>query len=97
MLILPIKKQWFDMIKSEIKLEEYREIKPYYTTRFKNVGLLDENGCTENEVEVLFRNGYNGNSPAFVAKVKLEIKSGNPDWGAVPGIKYYTLNILEIL
>lgn len=33
MLILPIKKQWFDMIASGEKKEEYREIKPYYTSR----------------------------------------------------------------
>ncbi len=34
MLILPIKKQWYDMILSGEKKEEYREIKNYYTTRF---------------------------------------------------------------
>lgn len=34
MLTLPIKKKWFDMIKTREKKEEYREIKPYYTTRF---------------------------------------------------------------
>lgn len=33
-LYLPLKKQWFDMIKSGIKLEEYREIKPYYIRKF---------------------------------------------------------------
>ena len=33
-LILPIKKKWFDMILSGEKKEEYREIKPYYDTRF---------------------------------------------------------------
>lgn len=34
MLILPIKKKWFDMILNGEKKEEYREIKPYYTSRF---------------------------------------------------------------
>ena len=33
MLILPIKKKWFDMILSGEKKEEYREIKPYYESR----------------------------------------------------------------
>lgn len=33
MLILPIKRKWFDMIKSEEKKEEYREIKPYWASR----------------------------------------------------------------
>lgn len=36
MLTLPIKKKWFDMIISGEKKEEYREIKPYYDTRFMN-------------------------------------------------------------
>lgn len=40
MLILPIKKKWFGMIASGEKTEEYREIKPYYDSRFMNV---DEN------------------------------------------------------
>lgn len=34
MLVLPIKKKWFDMIASGEKKEEYREIKPYWTSRF---------------------------------------------------------------
>jgi hypothetical protein len=33
MLILPIKKKWFDMIVSGDKREEYREVKPYYVSR----------------------------------------------------------------
>lgn len=32
-LYLPLKKKWFDMIKSGEKKEEYREIKPYYEKR----------------------------------------------------------------
>ena len=35
-LILPIKKKWFDMIRYGEKLEEYRDIKPYYEVRFQN-------------------------------------------------------------
>lgn len=35
MLILPIKKKWFDMIKSGEKKEEYREITPYYKSRLE--------------------------------------------------------------
>lgn len=37
MLILPIKKKWFDMILSGEKREEYRDIKEYYETRFQNL------------------------------------------------------------
>ncbi len=37
MLTLQIKKKWFDMILSGEKKEEYREIKPYYITRFRKL------------------------------------------------------------
>ena len=40
MLILPIKSKWFNMILSGDKQEEYREIKPYYTTGFKKIGSI---------------------------------------------------------
>lgn len=33
-LILPLKKQWYNMIASEEKGEEYREITPYWCNRF---------------------------------------------------------------
>ena len=32
-LDLPLKKEWYDMIESGIKKEEYREIKPYWCNR----------------------------------------------------------------
>ena len=36
-LILTVSKQWFDMIADGRKIEEYREIKPYWVTRlFQN-------------------------------------------------------------
>lgn len=51
-LILPIKKQWFEMIASGEKKEEYREIKPYWNIRFKKIFGLDYHN---KEVEVEFR------------------------------------------
>lgn len=34
MLIFPLKKQWYDKIKSGEKTVEYREVKPYWSSRF---------------------------------------------------------------
>jgi len=34
MLIFPLKKEWFEKIKSGEKTIEYREVKPYWTKRF---------------------------------------------------------------
>lgn len=94
MLILPIKKKWFDMILSGEKKEEYREIKPYYKSRFQNAGMLDSFGrVTSSYGWVIFRNGYSGDSPEIKAKCRLRIKTGRPEWGAEPGKTYYTLMI----
>lgn len=101
MLILPIKKQWFDMINKGIKKEEYREIKPYYTARFMNI-LGEENMQRVNNGEkvnlgyVLFRNGYSKNSPSFIAHCSLHIGTGKSEWGAEPNIQYYVLTINNI-
>lgn len=36
MLIFPLKKQWYEKIKSGEKTIEYREVKPYWEKRFHN-------------------------------------------------------------
>lgn len=51
-MILPIKKKWFDMILSGEKKEEYREIKPYYESRFSKCFKYNR------ECIITFRNGY---------------------------------------
>lgn len=101
MLVLPIKKKWFDMIKSGKKKEEYREIKPYYDKRFGNILLgysLDNVKAElyENiEFSILFRNGYKHNSPSLKCKCQLKIGQGKEEWGAEQGKEYYILKILE--
>lgn len=99
MLVLPIKKKWYDMILSGEKKEEYREIKKYYETRFKNVFGSHFMSKLDTECpakEIIFRNGYSKKSPSFIAKCKLRIGEGKTEWGAEEGIKYYILEILEV-
>ena len=97
MLILPIKKKWFDMILTGEKKEEYREIKPYYKSRFQTIGLLDRYGLpTIFEQHIVFRNGYSATSPEIEATVTLDIKKGKEEWGASPGVEYYALKIVKI-
>lgn len=94
MLILPIKAKWYDMIESGIKKEEYREIKPYYTTRFQTIGLLDGNGLPTGKItEIILRNGYSATSRQMIVAVSLEIKQGNTAWGAIEDVEYYALKI----
>lgn len=39
MLIFPLKKQWYEKIKSGEKTIEYREVKPYWTKRLEKLWL----------------------------------------------------------
>jgi|WetSurMetagenome_2_1015567.scaffolds.fasta_scaffold50147_2 hypothetical protein len=54
-LDLPLKKEWYNMIESGIKKEEYREIKPYWEKR-----LLDYNGIKRDYKLLFFRNVLTG-------------------------------------
>lgn len=101
MLILPIKKKWFDMILSGEKKEEYREIKPYYDNRFYHFRTreIDKNTfslCIESPEYALFRNGYSSNSPTIKCQIEITTGIGKPEWGAEPNKEYYILKILSV-
>ena len=85
MLTLPIKKKWFDMIRSGVKKEEYREIKPYYTTRIVNE--LRKSLEPEGQFLVCLRNGYSLKSPELIARCCVAEGPGREEWGAVPGVR----------
>lgn len=100
MLTLPIKKKWFDMIKSGEKKEEYREIKPYYDSRFLiyydyivGTRILKKQSAPN---EIIFRNGYSKNSPKIKCKIEIEKDYGKEEWGAEPNKLYYVLKILSV-
>lgn len=54
-LHLNVKKEYFDQIKSGVKKEEYREVKPYWEKRLLN---------KEYDL-VSFKNGYASNAPVI--------------------------------
>lgn len=92
MLVLPIKKKWFDMILSGEKKEEYREIKPYYDKRIGHYAI-----GTGKITTLVLRNGYSYNSPAIKCKCSISIGTGIEGWGAEPNINYYVIKILKII
>lgn len=98
MLTLPTKGKWFYMILSGEKPEEYREIKPYYTSRFQKIFDMVYSciPAGTDEREIRFVNGYGKERPAFTAKCTLSIKTGREEWGAEPGREYYTLKIHKV-
>lgn len=108
MLTLPIKKQWFDMILSGEKKEEYREHSDYYFTRFANLfGFIEYNGeilkraipeiIKAEYQSICFRNGYSSSSPYFIARCSIRLGEGKAQWGAEQGKEYYILTIHEIV
>ena len=102
MLTLPIKKQWYDQILTGKKKIEYREIKPYWTSRLLKVtGIVGDpeepvpilarkfNG-QKKHFDVLFRNGYEPDSPSFIAECYVDIDED--DWDG----PYYRIHIVRI-
>lgn len=74
-LIIPIKKEWFDLICSGEKKEEYREIKNYWHARLFKDGYVREFSTIE------FRNGYGAAVPSAVFEFEgVDLKKPNPKW-----------------
>lgn len=91
MLTLPIKRKWFDMIVSGEKKEEYREIKPYWTSRILRYGYAGI------KFVVRIKNGYQIDAPYADLLVQKTVGFGRPEWGAPADRKVYILQIIDIL
>lgn len=95
------------MILSGEKTEEYREIKPYWIKRLCD----DHEGCIGGDfmdphvvmaytfksfTYAQFRNGYSKDSRNMLRRIySIEIDTGNPEWGAEPGKKYFVIKLGE--
>jgi hypothetical protein len=85
-LHLTLKKRWFDMIKSGIKREEYREMKPYWHKRLLNKKKKYD--------AILFRNGYSKDAPQMLIEFNgLESGLGIIEWGAPEKEAVYILKL----
>ena len=77
-LKLTLKKEWFDMILSGKKTEEYREIKPYWQIRLNE--LLS---TPYPKFRIEFTNGYGKKRPMFCRQGHdIFIGKGKKEWGA---------------
>ena len=87
------------MILSGEKKEEYRELKPYYKTRFAKIFEMYNYSYIPTGLDthkIIFRNGYRSDSPSLIASCRLDIKQGKPEWGAEEGKEYYVLTIVAV-
>lgn len=105
-LNLILKKKWYDLIDKGVKLEEYREIKPYYSKKFLygcafcyRVECTIK--CTMQTIEypenyrydtVKLRLGYTKKYMLFPIE-KVTISKGKEEWGANPGQFYFVIKL----
>ena len=91
-LTLTVSKQWFDMIVADEKIEEYREIKPYWIKRLTTncevaYDVAAETYCGKvlyrPYTHVLFINGYRKDSPRIEKEIE-SITIGKPKKGLCP-------------
>ena len=95
-LKLVLKKKWYDMIESGIKLEEYRDIKEHWTTRLVEA-IVDTPKFKDIET-VTFYLGYAKNRLKMQFKVVgVCVGAGVPEWGAEIGKNYYVIKLGERL
>lgn len=99
-LTLSLKKQWFDMIKAGVKKEEYREIKPFWKKRLRNVVLKTALSTVYEGFQrydaLVFTLGYpkadDTERRLEFKNPKIRIGTGKPEWGAEPGILYFVIS-----
>lgn len=100
-LHLTLKKEFFDMIASGEKKEEYRDLKSFWSIRFTGYSLAHGEKAKKNFKHfdiVSANNGYQKNCPNIQWKHEgIRIGEGREDWGAIPGKQYFILQIGEIV
>ena len=95
-LHLTLKGQWFDMIASEGKPEEYREIKDYWIKRLRKPYQGTPGEYREYDA-VSFRHGYSKESRVMLLEFKGTRNGiGNKAWGA-PDEPVFIISLGKIL
>lgn len=94
-LILQTTEYYFKMIAEGKKTEDYRELSYQNRRKFLSVWGNISNGSEPHQIQ--FRVGFDKKAPIITATVTLSIGTGLPEWGAVPGKKYFILHIQDAL
>lgn len=102
-LHLTIKRQWYDMIASGEKKEEYRDEKEFWIKRlFVNhreyFELQKKGKATSMFSRVKLYNGWACSEKYRNITLKVngyEYREGRPEWGAEPGKKYFVIKLGE--
>ena len=96
-LTLSLKRKWFDMIKSGVKKEEYREINRYWISRLV-AAMVPFTGTVlsfTNFDTLVFTLGYpkadDTERRLLFKNPRIRIGEGKPEWGAEPGKQYFII------
>jgi len=104
-LHLNLKKEWFDLILSGEKKEEYRELTKYWESKLFDLGsktgisFLHEDIMLPKKYDTItFSNGYSKTRRQIIVKYNgLDVGLGSKKWGAETNKPYYVLKLGEIL
>jgi len=87
-LYMPIYRGWFDMILAGVKLEDYREITPYWRSRLLN----------KSYDYVRLTNGYGKHRPTMLIEFKeICCSLGIIEWGAPADEAVFIIKLGEIV
>lgn len=85
-LHLFLKGKWYDMIASGEKKEEYRECKPYWDKRLRDVIYGKDGKILVRPIAfrkyIVFHRGYSSETMKFECRNPILIGKGKPEWGA---------------
>ena len=93
-LKLVLKKQWYDMIASGKKQEEYRTISEYWAHRLLEYNEAEGYYEYRKYDTVTFYHGYRKNRPSMTFEIKeICMAKGQVDWGAEVGKRYFVIKL----
>ena len=107
-LDLVLKTQWYDMIASGVKKEEYRELKPFYEGRLTRLSITsggatpyghpisEERVCRQDYDIVRFHRAYTNTTMELEFK-GIRIGRGKPEWGAPTDQDVYIISLGAII
>jgi hypothetical protein len=88
--------KWFEVTKAGIKTEDYRDINDYWIKRLVKDPIYPLDKCEFKHFDInTMTLGYpKSTDTSRIAKFKhagIEIRTGNPEWGAEPNKLYFVI------
>jgi len=103
-LQMSLRTKWFEMTKAGIKTEDYREITPYWIKRLseffhQNNDLIGfkQKDFKQNIMTLGYPKSGDTERILKLEHAGIEVRTGNPEWGAEPDKLYFVIKHGEII